>query len=417
MLFGMRQLGPLSLSILVLFSACDDGSSASSGSPDGGDGLPDGGTGTDDGGATRTDGGADAGAGCEGIGCIDVGASIRKAVAYDRNQRPIVAYVSSDGIRVRRWSGTAWELLGAAIANRETLSHGFQLHVIGDKPTLVSGEGSSTGGRTHVQVFDGTNWNDVPGSPIALPELGSGDVYDFDSASRNDVLHVVMASSSGNDTFHVRKWDGTTLSAETEEAGAAGSKGVAPKIGVASDGTIATAYGRDPAYITKNTAGTTNWTLGTATANGYTSLDTYFSFVWTTNGGFMTRFDHAVFGRGRIFATKGDGQNPFVPAGSDDGLVESSEPYVGAPVLLTDTTDRVLVVVPFFKNGTDAATHVRTFDGTGWSAPVEGAPAIAGSVAPSTLAAATHDKVVGVVSESRLGSATPYLRYEELTLP
>src|SRR5262249_38661862 len=116
---------------------------------------------------------------------------------------------------------TIWEDLGAPIPNRGSALLGeIQLHLIQDKPTLVSPD--KTGGSIHIDRFDAGTWTEVTGSPITVPNPSQG-ILMVQSASRNNVIHLMITNDTGLDPFHVRKWDGTTLTAETETNGAAGT--------------------------------------------------------------------------------------------------------------------------------------------------------------------------------------------------
>jgi hypothetical protein len=399
-------LSLLALSLVIPSIACTDGDAPGARSS-----TADGGGVNQDGGASAGDGGANdaAATACGGKSCVDNVSSLRTATAFDATAHPIVAYAAGDGIRVRRWNDTAWEALGAPIAGRVTFETGFQLHVIAGKIHLVSAE---SGGNVHIERFDAGAWADVAGSPFQIP-IGASSTPSVrvHSASRNDVLHVIVAHDGGIDTFHVRRWDGVALTSETAVAGAAGSKAANPRIDVSSSGLLATAYGFSRVYLTKNVSGSTDWTLGTSGLDGYSSSGEDFTFVLTTTGGVVTHSDG-----GKLFASIGDGAAAWTPLGANDGLVETSDPTIGYPASLVDATEHPLVVVPAY-DGSNVITRVKRFDGTAWATAGEGAAVLAPGFAPATTSAALHGKIVGAAGTRRSDPQTSYIRYDEITLP
>lgn len=397
----MRIALPLVVSSLFFaFAACSD---------DGGGSTPTDG-GTTDGGTVPpgTDAGpTDAGlASCDAAGraCVDAVASVTTSIAFDGTSHPVVAYASAGGISVKRWNDTNWEAVGAVIGGRDTsIGVGFQLHFVAGKLHLVSREGT---GNIHVQAFDGAAWADVSGSPITVPagaSSGSTTML-FDSAAKSDVLHVIITTDGGIDPFHVRKWDGTTLAAETEATGAASSKASHAHLSVASDGSIATAYGSGQTFITKNVTGSTDWTLGTG---AQASTNENLAFRWTPGKGYIA---YAV--GAKMMAASGDGATWTTLAD-----VDVSTFLVGYPAMLVDAAEQPIVVYTNIPTA-DASFRAKRWDGAAWQLVGDSPAVTAPGFSPPTTSAALHDKTIGIAGTRRFGDlTTSYIRYEELVIP
>ena len=362
--------------------------------------------------ASTNTGDAATSAGCEalGKGCVDLGSSIRLSLAFDDSAHPVAAYGASDGIRVRRWNDTKWEALGAPIANRKTLST-FRAHALGSKIVLVSlDDAEATGRSVHVQTYSGTDWADVAGSPFTV-SAGSGgpEPLQIDSTSDGAKIYIICASDGGIDPFHVKSFDGTSLGDETVADGALGSRAATPRIDVASDGSLATVYGSQNLYLTKNVAGGTDWTLGTG-ALPIESNDAVAYSLTPTGAVVAVLTGH----RTSLVASLGDGAT-WSPLGPNGGVVDTAT--LGNPASARDAADHVIVAYPVYTNDTNIITRAKAWNGTAWTALGDSPSTLAPRFYPATLATAIHGKTLGAIASRRSDVAIEYIGYDERQIP
>lgn len=400
------------LPLLAFSVACNDGSDGTA-TGDGGAGGEGGSSGSsgDGGGAGTPDGGPTS---CTGISCVDTFASVHTAIAIDGTNHPIVAYNANDTIKVRRWNDTAWVDLGTPRANRESLPLStFQLHVIKGKPTLVSSEKNGAG--VHIEQFD-TEWADVAGSPIKITgDSGSVHPLGVHSASRNDVLHAVIWFEDTVDPFHVRKFDGTAITLETDATGVAGTHADVSHIGVAPDGSIAVAYN---GFITKNVTGGTTWTLGATKATGFESSASY-PLLWTNTGGILFQ-NVGGTQNPKTFATKGDGVGAFTRLGPNDGVIDGAATLLGYPDAMFDATDRPCVAMPIYSDTNKIAMRLKCYDGASWVTVVDGVKTSSPIFGPVFAAAAIKGNLFAHAGGRRfdgVGTLEQYTFYEQINLP
>lgn len=359
------------------------------------------------------EGGVDASpASCDALGkaCVDVGSSRRLSVAFDDGAHPVVAYGTSDGIRVRRWNDAEWKALGAAIPNR-LLDGGFQLHALGTRLFLVSQE-AKVEQNIHVQEYDGTEWNDVAGSPFTVSDGPKGArPPEFHSSSGDGKIHIF----SGGTPSQVKRFDGVSFVDEAPPQGISSSV-ISPLIDVTPGGALAVLYSfwgsqgipSNSAYLARNEAGTTNWTR----VNSALVFDSEYgvAFSNTTSGAVVA----IAVAQAWLIAMRGD-ESSWTPLGADDGTVDSPE-RVGNPAAVEDDTGQPVLVYPVYDDTTNLVVRAKRWDGKTWNSVGDSARALAPSFEPATAAAASRGKTIAAVA-SRAAPAFEYIGYDELTLP
>ncbi len=131
------------------------------------------------------------------------------SLALDASGNPVVTWTERGNntfdIYVKRWTGTAWQLLGSDKLNNQPtgLSPSLVLDASG-QPVVAYVEG--TPGFNHfvyVKKFDGTNWQFVGSSAAELPSVTFNVSLALDNAGR-PVVHYPMSTNA-----HFKRFDGT----------------------------------------------------------------------------------------------------------------------------------------------------------------------------------------------------------------
>jgi len=140
-------------------------------------------------------------------------------IVVDAQDRPIVAWYESRtetggryAVYVRRWSGTAWEPLGAALnpdPRSNALSHSLALGP-DQQPVVAMAESTAGGLAVRVRRWDGAQWQAV-GGPDDIG-LGSATQVVVDGTGRITVAYTQEVSFTLRQVL-AKRWDGTQWSA------------------------------------------------------------------------------------------------------------------------------------------------------------------------------------------------------------
>lgn len=389
--------------LLVAFAACSDDGGGGGGVTPGNDAGPSG----DDGGPSPgNDAGRDGGSSaCEALGksCVDAVSTTFTSLVFDDTSHPIVAYTGTDGLRVRRWSDTKWEAVAPTVTNRNvTLGSHWELQYLGGKLYLLSTESTD---KVHVETLDAGAWHDVAGSPFTLPAPTGNAAPSFAAATKGTDLFIA-ASISTIDPVYVKKWDGAAFTDLTESAGF--SRGTGIRIAVASDGALSVALNNTRVW---KYAAPTTWTEAAQPFQGETTVDTTHDapFRITPTASFVAYIDS---GPKAIAALTGDG-TAWSAAG---GNVETYDFAIGYPKMLLDAADKPIVG---YSNvpGTNVTFRAKRFDGTAWISLGDTPAVLAPTTSPPYHDMALKGSTLGFAGARRVDPTTPYVRYDELTIP
>lgn len=143
------------------------------------------------------------------------------SLALDGSGRPVVAWDEGDeetfeqrSVFVKRWTGTAWELVGGGDVNALPLAFGPSLVLDGsDRPILsfLERAGSADPGLVYVQAFDGTAWQNVASgsNPASDPTKNAYNAsLALDSAGRPVLRYTVATTTAGRSDVHFKRLDG-----------------------------------------------------------------------------------------------------------------------------------------------------------------------------------------------------------------
>lgn len=135
------------------------------------------------------------------------GAAGEPGLAVDRDGKALLAWIEKGRVRVRRWSGQAWDPVG--------LPPNDATHRASGKPSLAVEESGDVVvawqemNKQDVNVLRAARWKD--GAWAALPELGSGTQAVMDPIVEPSPVGLVAvwreADAAGKDVVHVRAYD------------------------------------------------------------------------------------------------------------------------------------------------------------------------------------------------------------------
>ena len=339
-----------------------------------------------------------------GIACVTSIESVTAlSVALDADGHPLVAYGAPTArIQVQRWSGTAWEPLGAAIADRDAspLGSGFRLFVLGDVPHLVSR--SEDESLIHVDRRSGAAWEEAWEPPVGWPSARDGTLL-MDSAAHGATLLVAFAKTAVAGPFLAAAFDGAAWTPLTGASGALVASDL--RVSVSSTGQVAVAYvaGAEPGVRLTTRAPDSSWPPGPVAL----AVTSPFGFA-------LTAADRGVLAHAagtRLVAEAGD-DTEWTMLG--DAIDEGSA--FGVPAVVEDGDGHAVVVYTALSEA-GQVVRAKRWNGNTWIAVAESAPTLATTPLPTSPAAALRDGKVAWAVIERTSPGTHIVAYGEAPVP
>jgi hypothetical protein len=140
------------------------------------------------------------------------------SLKIDGAGRPVVAWLDATqlepyGVHVRRWNGTSWEPLGAALSiSVGSTSNGCSLMFDGEgRPLVVWDEQSASGGvSVRIRRWNGSTWEPLGTSDVLLPQPLGADFIIFAGDGQGQLVAALREFNQGATSVSVWRWDGRT---------------------------------------------------------------------------------------------------------------------------------------------------------------------------------------------------------------
>ncbi len=168
------------------------------------------------------------------------GSSTNPAIALKPSGYPVVAWIESGMVSVKRYTGAAWAPLGAPFGGPAAERPSIVINSLGDP--IVAWQDLVAGGNIYVRAWDGGAWNPLPGSdgnagivtatPSTQPSL---------AITTADVLHVAWTEDlgGGNTEIYAATNDGAAwvgLGGSLAAGGISGTAGASASPSLAING-------------------------------------------------------------------------------------------------------------------------------------------------------------------------------------